>query len=122
MSNHGIPIDVIPASPGFTFNRPSSRINIRPAPSLSDLAHIRVGVTFSLTPRGSAHRYNLSEGHLSFALYINADLSLTGTIYDSNGVWSGASSPPNTVSANTLHTAVLECDGVNVVRVSLDGR
>jgi hypothetical protein len=121
MSNHGIPIDVTAGAPGFAFNQAGSRINIRPSNSLMSLGCIRAGVSFSLQPRDAAHRYNLAEGFESFALFVNPNLSLSGTIYDANENWTGATSPANTVTANKTHVAILECDGISMVRVLLDG-
>ena len=122
MFNHGIPIQVTPTLPGFTFNHPGSRINIPPSASLNDLGCIEAMVTFSLSNINPTHRYNLAEGYLSFALYVNSDLSISGTILDANGNWSGAQSAPNTISISATQVAVLQSDGINMVRVYLDGQ
>jgi hypothetical protein len=122
MCNHGKLIKVSPQQPGFSFDQPESRIDIRSSASLLNLECIRAGVKFSLQPRGTPHRYNLIEGFMSFALFVNSDLSISGTIFDADGNWTGATSMPNTVCLNTTHVAILECDGINMVRILLDGK
>jgi hypothetical protein len=119
--NHGLPLNVTAQRPGFSFNQADSRINIPLSRSLNSLDCIRAAVRFQLQPNGPSHRYNLSEGFESFALFINPDLSLSGTIYDAQSNWTGATSAPNLISANTNHVAGIECDGINMVRVLLDG-
>jgi hypothetical protein len=118
--NHGIPIDITPLLPGFSYDAQGSRVTIAPSQSLSSLECISASVTFSLSPR-SSHRYDLLEGFESFALFVNPDLSLSGTIYDATATWTGATSAPNVVTTNVTHLAALECDGINMVRVLLDG-
>ena len=119
--NDGMPVNVTPASPGFAFPKTNGRINISPAPSLSELECIRAAVRFTLVPLGVPHRYNLLEGFESFALFINPDLSVSGTILDASSQWTGATSTPNIVSPGQQHSAVLDCDGINMVRLWLDG-
>ena len=90
--NHGLPYDVFqapaPYSPSFAYTEPDSRVVVNPSASLQDLIAVRAVVTFDLDPAGGiTRRYNLIEGHLCFALYVNADGSLSGTILDSAGQW-----------------------------------
>ena len=120
--NHGLPIQVVPEHPGFGFGQPGSRINIAPSPSLSNLECIEAAASFMLVPRGAMPRYNLVEGHLSFALFINPDHSIEGTILDSSSNWTGAKSAAAAVSPGGRHSAVLQCDGISMVRVVLDGK
>jgi hypothetical protein len=122
MFNNGIPVKVTAEQPGFAFKQPGSRINVRPSQSLRDLECIRAAVGFSLQPKGGQHRYNLIEGFESFALFVNPDLSLSGTIFDANSNWTGATSPAAVVTAGDTHVAGIECDGINMVRVLLDGK
>jgi hypothetical protein len=119
--NNGIPILVTAASPGFSFLQPGSRINVQPSLSLSNLASINAEVAFTLAPQGAPKRYNLAEGFESFALYVNPDLSFSGTIFDASSNWAGATSAPGSVTSGKLHRAGLQADGFNMVRVLLDG-
>lgn len=119
--NHGLPLDVTPTFPGFQYTGPGSRINIQPSPSLTQLVCIRGAVSFNLQPSGATARYNLMEGFESFALFVDPDLSISGTIFDENSNWTGATSAPGVVSIGKPHLAVIECDGVNMVRLTLDG-
>ena len=121
-SNNGVPILVQPMGPGFGFNGPECRIQVRPSASLSNLGAITAEVRFMLAPQAPPQRYNLIEGFESFALYINPDLSISGTILDASDNWTGATSAPGIVAAGAQHTAAVQCDGLNLVRVVLDGK
>jgi hypothetical protein len=124
--NHGAPIDVSTTtgvySPSFSFGSGDSQIRVEPSPTLADLGAVRAVITFNLAPGGPlSRRYNLMEGHLSFALFINPDGSLQGTILDASGAWTGAKSAPNTVRPGQWHTAELQHDGINQLQLVLDG-
>jgi hypothetical protein len=120
-SNNGIPIQVTPGYPGFLFNQPGSRISIPPSATLQNLGAIQAAVRFTLQPSGAPHRFNLVEGFESFALFVNPDNSVQGTILDATSTWSGPTSAPGVVSDGATHTAILVCDGVNSVQIFLDG-
>jgi hypothetical protein len=120
-SNNGIPIRVTPGYPVFLYEQPGSRINIPPSPTLQNLGAMQAAVRFKLHPSGGPHRFNLTEGFESFALFVNEDYSIQGTILDATSTWNGPSSPAGVVSTDAIHTAILACDGVNSVQVYLDG-
>lgn len=120
-SNNGIPVQVTPEYPGFLFNQPGSRITIPPAAILQNLGAIQAAVRFKLQPSGVPRRFNLAEAFESFALFVNDDYSIQGTILDATSTWNGPTSAAAVVSTGTTHTAVLFCDGVNSVQVYLDG-
>jgi hypothetical protein len=120
-SNNGIPVQVTAGYPGFAFDSPGSRINVVPAPTLTELDAIRVAVRFTLEPRGAAHRYNLVEGFESFAVFVNDDHSVAATILDANSAWNGVTTAPGVVTPGVSHTVVVECDGVNSMLCYLDG-
>jgi hypothetical protein len=124
--NHGLPFAVktsaSPFAPSFTYATGDSRVTVEPSESLQDLLAVRAVVTFYLDPAGGlSRRYNLIEGHLCFALFVNPDGSLMGTILDADGNWLGAQSPRNTVSTARWHQAELRHDGINQCSVLLDG-
>jgi len=124
--NHGIPMNVVsalsPDAPSFLFNNPNSEVKINPSLSLTNLWAIRSIITFKLeTNPPFNHRFNLMEGHLSFSLFIGSDGSLNGTILDKNGNWTGANSVANLVKSQVWHRAELQYDGINQVKVLLDG-
>jgi hypothetical protein len=50
--------------------------------SLQNLGAIPAAVQFNLQPGGTLHRFNLAEGFESFALFVNPDYSIQGTILD----------------------------------------
>jgi hypothetical protein len=120
-SNNGIPIQVSPEYPGFLFNQPGSRISVPPSATLQNLGAIQAAVQFTLQPSGTLRRFNLAEGFESFALFVNPDYSVQGTILDATSTWNGPISAPGVVSAGQTHTAILVCDGVNSIQVFLDG-
>jgi concanavalin A-like lectin/glucanase superfamily protein len=123
-SNHGIPEDVTPgtgATAGsYQFDQPTSGILVGPSGSLSNLVAIRARIKFRHEPINQA-RFNLMEGFLSFAMFIQPDGSLRATIVDANGAWTGATTPAGTVSPNVWHEAELQHDGVSRLRILLDG-
>jgi hypothetical protein len=124
--NHGIPYSVTPGggpfAPSFEFRAPESRVVVRPSTSLQDLIAVRAVATFFLDPPGGlSRRYNLIEGHLTFALFVQPDGSLMGTILDAGGQWNGAQSAPNAVTPGQWHQAELRHDGINQCLILLDG-
>lgn len=125
--NHGVPVDVAlagpPDAPAFVFADGNSDVRVPPSPTLQDLWSVRATVTFSLEPPAGqiTRRYNLMEGHLSFALFVTGDGALMGTILDQTGAWTGATSIPDLVSTSAWHTAELQHDGINALRIFLDG-
>ena len=124
--NHGAPYAIAdappPLAPAFAFATGDSRVVVQQSGSLQDLLAVRAVVTFNLNPSGGlVRRYNLIEGHVSFALFVNPDGSLTGTIVDADGLWLGAQSPANLVVPGQWHTAELRHDGVNQCVLLLDG-
>jgi hypothetical protein len=125
--NHGTPMSVTPGTgslaPSFEFTDPDSRINVAPSPTLMDLRAIRAIVRFRIaTGQGRARRYNLMEGFVSFALYVEANRALTGTIVDAAGAWSGVSSRPGLVKTPARwHTAEFVHDGISRCALYLDG-
>ena len=124
--NHGIPMDVSVAAgpnvPSFEFGSSGSEVKVEPSPTLTDLGSVRAVITFNLNPGGPlSRRYNLMEGHLSFALFVNPDGSLQGTILDANANWTGATSAPNLVRQGRWYTAELQHDGINQLQLTLDG-
>jgi hypothetical protein len=125
--NHGRPYAVTPGVapfvPSFAFESPDSRVVVAPSPSLQNLIAVRAVATFNLAPpSGIARRYNLIEGHLAFALFVESDGALMGTILDATGNWLGARSAPNVISTGTWHQAELRHDGINECVILLDGQ
>ena len=125
--NHGTPIKVVPGTgalaPSFEFSDPDARIDVSPSPTLTDLRQIRAVVRFRIGfGQGQARRLNLMEGFTSFALYVEADRALTGTIVDAAGQWRGASTRPGLLKTpGRWHVAELLHDGVSRVTLVLDG-
>ena len=125
--NHGLLTDVTPGTGqferSFLFDRPSSRIDIAPAPTLEDFRAIRAGVlVFFWQPDGGPpHRHNLIEGFVSFALFIQPDGSLMGTVVDADGNSHGAVSQPGTVTPGGWHVADFIHDGINRCVLFVDG-
>jgi len=124
--NHGVPYAVsqaaAPHAPAFEFATGASRVVVPPSTSLQDLLAVRAVVTFYLAPAGGiSRRYNIIEGHLSFALFVQPDGSLMGTIRDETGSWFGATSSPSVVSTGRWHQAEIRHDGMNQCLIFLDG-
>jgi hypothetical protein len=121
--NHGRLTDVWQGSQPFDdvleFRDGASEIRVPPSRSLEDMRAIRMRIEFFLDPR-SSHRFNLVESQLSFALFVEADLSLWGTIVDADGIWTGAMSVPGAVAPGAWHTAEFQHDGLSEAVVLLD--
>ena len=124
--NHGVPYSVTnaeaPFAPGFDYTNANGRVIVAPSSSLQDLLSVRAVVTFYLNASGGlTRRYNLIEGHLCFALFVNPDGSLSGTIVDADGQWTGTQSAANIVFPGRWHQAEIRHDGVNECCIYLDG-
>jgi hypothetical protein len=124
--NHGFRIAVThgeaPQYTSWYWQNPLSEVHINRSVTLQKLWSIHVVVSFNLFIDGSiSRRYNLMEGQLCFALFVERNGSLMGTILDRNGNWVGAQSVPNLVSTRQWHTAELLYDGINTVEICLDG-
>lgn len=123
--NHGEITRAYPSSSGsaLEFDSPSSRVQVPPSDSLKRFRSIRARVRFRLDPDASPdRRYNLMEGHLSFALYVTPDFTLKGTIYDDYENWRGPTSDAGAVEPGRWHTAELTyVDSAARIDLRLDG-
>jgi len=63
---------------------------------------------------------NLVEGHLSFAVFVDPDRSISATMLDSSGTWTGVTSSPDAVSAGSWHTASFRHDGISAMALLVD--
>jgi hypothetical protein len=124
--NHGIATALAAGSGlwanSFYYGAGSSRMQVNPSANLNDLGAIRVVVRFYHSPSaGGARRHNLIEGDRSFALFINPDRSLQGTIYDATATWRGATSGPGLVAPNLWHQVEFVHDGIAQCQIYLNG-
>ena len=119
--NHGALQGVGVSGGNVVFGGGSDAVRVKASPSLRDLRGIRTQVTFKITPGPTPHRHNLIEGYICFALVVNGDYSLQGTIVNLDNAWDGALSPPGIVSPNTWHTATFLHDGFSTAKLWLDG-
>ncbi len=102
-----------------TFQGPDAQLEVPLRDdSLARFAGLRVQVL--VHPDGAAHRYNLVEGWMSFAFFIEPDGRLVGTIYDGAN-WVATESSPNTIIPDTSARVMFEYDGVSIARLTLDG-
>jgi len=122
--NHGHATAVAPGTGAmvnsFEFDSQSSRIGVGRSQSLLDLGAIRVRVRFNFAGQPT-RRYNLIEGHLSFAIFVNPDESLEATILDATGSWRGARSAPGLIGLGAWHELEFTHDGVSAAQITLDG-
>lgn len=128
--NHGTLLGGVapggPAEPGtMRFNGNDNWVKVQPGSSFTDMRSLRVRVRVMadgpthLMP----HRQNLVEGHLSFAVFINADFSLQATILDANGTWTGPTTTPGIRLIQPFQWNEIEFshDGVSTARLVLNG-
>jgi Concanavalin A-like lectin/glucanases superfamily len=124
-SNHGVPTLVAAGSGAFDsslmFAAADSRVAVAPPRRLGSPFAIATKVRFLLEPPQHARRCNLIEGFVSFALYVEANGALTGTIVDRSGAWVGATTSAGLVGPNAWHEAWLIHDGISQLQLQLDG-
>jgi hypothetical protein len=124
--NHGRPTAVARGTGAFggsyLFSGGPSRVDIRPSPTLRQLRSVRVRVRFfpQPTPAGSLRRHNLVEGHLSFALFLNPDGSVQGTIVRRTGGWDGPRTGTGMVVPNQWNVVEFFHDGISYARLALN--
>lgn len=87
--------------------------------SLSRFAALRIQAF--VRPRTVTHRYNIVEGWMSFAFFIESDGRLIATIYDGNK-WIGPDSGSTTVPANKWSRISFEYDGISIAKLKIDGK
>jgi len=124
--NHGQLTDVAlgsgPFSSALQFEGGDSAVRVKPSPSLTNLREVRAQVHFFWDPSApNDRRHNLIEGHLAFAMFVNPDGSLQGTILNQLGSWEGATSAPGVVPTGEWHTAEFVHDGIGHCSLYLDG-
>lgn len=118
--NHGLLEGVHPSGGVVHFDGGGDCVRVPAAPLLRSMRAVRTSVRFKLQPTAK-RRYNLIEGYLSFALVIDDDNSLHGTINNKWHGWIGAQSAPGTVSPDRWHEATMVHDGFSSIRIDLDG-
>jgi len=104
------------------FSGGTSAVVVAPSSTLTNLRTLRAQVQFHWDPSApNNRRHNLIEGHVSFALFVNPDGSLQGTVRSQVAGWIGAQSAPGTVSTGHWHLAELVHDGISSCTLYLDG-
>ena len=129
--HHGRLENVAPAAGVVRFEGGADCVRVMRSPTLAAMRAVRTTVRFAVPPQpwgidpwysgAGPRRMNLIEGYLSFALVIDADRSLHGTILDRSGHWRGTQSPPDTVTFGSWHEATFVHDGFSACRIDLDG-
>lgn len=133
------------------FNGVGARVEIRPGEDFTEMRGFRVRIRVKLNvfwwwwllwpwlwwqrwwarwpwvplarwwPWRFRRRHNLVEGHLSFALFIQRDLSIRGTIRGPNGQWDGPVSPAGAIRPKRWHTIEYGHDGISRAVIAVDG-
>jgi hypothetical protein len=123
--NHGRTSATSAGTGGFTgslgFDGQSSRVQVDPSPSFATMRELTVKVRFWLADQPPGLRNNLVEAHVSFALVVDGNRSVAGTIVDAAGAWTGVASPAGAVSLEAWHTVEFHHDGISRARLWLDG-
>ncbi|GGQ74726.1 hypothetical protein [Couchioplanes azureus] len=108
-----------PGAPAMGFDGRRSRIVVPPSPEFRRLGGIRV--TSSVWVDRVRGRHTIVEGYLAFALFIDPDRSLGGTVYD--GIdWGGVQSEPDAVPLGRWIRIVFTYDGIDTCTLSIDDR
>jgi Concanavalin A-like lectin/glucanases superfamily len=86
--------------------------------SLARFAGLRVQAL--VWPGAITRRYNIAEGWMSFAFFVESDGRLMGTIYDGQQ-WTGLDSGATKVAPNDWARVMFEYDGVSIAKLTLNG-
>ncbi|MBW4421410.1 MAG: hypothetical protein KME13_19620 [Myxacorys californica WJT36-NPBG1] len=113
-----VPVDGI--STAIRFDHPESKIVVATRPQFSGWRGFRVRVYFSIDDVPG--RLNLVEGDASFALFVEPDGVLRGTINDGSSEWWGVSSQPGRIKPGRWYFAELLYDAGKLLALSLDGQ
>ncbi len=119
--HHGVLEHVTSGGGSVEFAGGPACVRVRSTTTLKSMRAVRTTVRFRWDPTGPPRRHNLIEGYLSFALVIEGNGALHGTILDRSGIWGGANSAPGVVSPGAWHEATFVHDGISACRVDLDG-
>jgi hypothetical protein len=118
--NHAHILGSIVTQPGYvSFQGSDAQLEIPVRDdSLSRFAGVRVQAL--VRPGVITRRYNIAEGWMSFAFFIEADGRLMGGIYDGQQ-WTGVDSGATTLAPNAWARVSFEYDGVSIAKLKLDG-
>ena len=94
---------------------------MRRSSSLRDFGELRIRAVFRAEPETLARRYNLVEGEWAFALFVEPNGVLHGTINSPALGLTGPRSAPGVVQWNVWHVADYVHDGTSHARLFLDG-
>jgi hypothetical protein len=121
--NHGFAMELVSTSspPGFTYTSPGSKVYVAPSPTLSTFVGVTATCQFQVAAGTPPRRLNLVEGYLSFALFINPDRSVSATILDQDGNWTGATSVSALIADGVSYSAALRHDGISTMQLLLGG-
>ncbi|WP_248294249.1 LamG domain-containing protein [Actinoplanes sp. TBRC 11911] len=107
----------LPGRSAMGFDGARSRVVVLPSEALTELGGVRV--TTWLWVNEVTGRHTIAEGYLSFALFVDADRSIGGTVY--NGFdWGGVRSAPGTVPLRQWLYLAFTYDGVDTSTIHLD--
>ncbi len=110
---------VVPHPEYVTYQGPDAQLEVPVQDdSLARFAGLRVQAL--IRPEPIVHRYNIAEGWMSFAFFIESDGRLVGTIYDGQQ-WIGPDSGANTVPPQAWSRVSFEYDGVSLAKLTLNG-
>jgi hypothetical protein len=128
--NHGIVHQAVPGSgylqgsfsfaPGRTW--PGSAVVVPPARSLRKLGALRVRASILTVGKGGgASRQNILEAHLSFAVFVNPDLSLQATFVSPANRWTGLRTGPRAIVPDKWFQVEFWYDGISAAQILVDG-
>ena len=107
-----------PTSWAISFDGQHDRVYVPPSLSLAASGDIRSEVTVNLDELG--HRRTLMEGYLSFALAVESDGSLAGSVMRYRD-WYGTRSEPGVVTPRRWLVAMLQYTSDGLMILAIDG-
>jgi hypothetical protein len=106
-----------PQSRAMGFDGVRSRVVVLPSPALTDLGGARISAWLRVDE--VVGRHTIIEGYLAFALFIDADRSIGGTVY--NGFdWGGVRSSPDVVPLGEWLHVAFTYDGIDTATIHLN--
>ena len=116
--NHGHAFGDPASGPlGLAFDGRRTRVAVPPSPSLTRLSGIRVSARLRLDEYGE--RRTIIEGYLAFAVVVEEDGGLNGSIYSAER-WDGAASAPGIVPLGRWVRVTFLYDGRDTAVLWLD--
>jgi hypothetical protein len=118
-ANHAQVVGALSYNGWVNFQHPDDRLVI-PVKDDSLQRFTALRVYARIKPAAVPHRLNIIEGWMSFALFVESNSILVGTVYTGTD-WVGVTSGNIVVPTNQWSSVGFEYDGISIARLSING-